>query len=306
MINRISENIANAIVGKESVIEMVLVALLSQGHVLIEDVPGVGKTTLAKALAKTLDLKFSRIQFTPDLLPSDVLGVSIYNQNTREFEMKHGPIRCNILLADEINRASPKTQSSLLEAMAERQYTLEGNTYELGKPFMVIATQNPVEFEGTFPLPEAQLDRFMMRIAMGYPRRDKEIAILEMQSSSAHLSVVANGEDLDELIEKGKQIEVSQNIKKFIVDIVGRTRTSQEVLLPASPRASQDLYKASKCLAMIRGREYVIPEDVVYLAPHIISHRIILNPEVKYRGLSESDLIDGIARSVKVEIDEKR
>lgn len=303
MIEQIKENIEKAIVGKSDVVEMVLIALLSEGHVLIEDVPGVGKTTLAKALAKSLNLVFSRIQFTPDLLPSDILGVSIFNQNTREFELKHGPIRSNILLSDEINRASPKTQSSLLEAMAEEQYTLEGTTYILEKPFMVIATQNPVEFEGTFPLPEAQLDRFMMKIKIGYPTIDHEIEILDMGKITQDMVSVAGTKELKQLIDDAKNIEVKRNVKKYIVDIVNRTRNSSEVLLPASPRASQDLFRAAKSLALIKKRNYVIPEDVAYLAPYVISHRIILNPEVKYRGLSEFQLIDQISKATKVEID---
>jgi MoxR-like ATPase len=304
MLNLIRENIEQAIVGKTEAVEMVIIALISEGHVLIEDVPGVGKTTLAKALASTLSLTFSRIQFTPDLLPSDILGVSIFNQNTREFELKHGPVRSNILLADEINRASPKTQSSLLEAMAEEQYTLEGSTYPLKKPFMVIATQNPVEFEGTFPLPEAQLDRFMMKIKMGYPSIEHEIEILEMGKSSKKILPVAGGADLKILIERAKKVEVKKNVKRYIVDIVNRTRSSTEVVLPASPRASQDLYRASKVLAMMKGRDYVIPEDVAFLAPEIIAHRIILNPEVKYRGMSEHQMVEEITKSIKVQIDE--
>lgn len=305
MINLIRSNIEKSIVGKRNVVDMVLIALLSQGHLLLEDVPGVGKTTLAKALARTLNLKFTRIQFTPDLLPTDVLGVSIFNQKSREFELKHGPIQSNIVLADEINRASPKTQSSLLEAMAERQYTLEGKTYKLKRPFMVIATQNPVEFEGTFPLPEAQLDRFMMKISMGYPDFENEIKILDMENLDNQIESVIDESSLLQLMEQSKGIEVKDNIKKYIVEIINKTRSSDDVLLPASPRASQDLYKASKSLALIRGRNFVIPEDVAHLAPHIIAHRIILNPEVRFRGLTELQLIKDITKSIRIEINEK-
>ena len=306
MIDLIRDNIEKAIIGKRHVIDMVLVVLLANGHVLLEDVPGVGKTTLAKAISKTLDIKFTRIQFTPDLLPTDVLGVSIYNQKTREFQLMHGPIRTNILLADEINRASPKTQSSLLEAMAEKQYTIDGETYLLDEPFMVIATQNPVEFEGTFPLPEAQLDRFMMRISIGYPSREDEMDILDMESLKNSIKPVVKGEELLKAIKMVKEIEVKRNIKKYIIDIINETRTIDDVLLPASPRASQDLYKASKSLAMIRNRKYVIPEDVAYLAPYIISHRIVLNSEARFKGMDEFQLISDIAKSIRIEINEEK
>jgi MoxR-like ATPase len=305
MIYKIRENIEKIIIGKREVIDFLLAALLAKGHVLIEDVPGVGKTTLAKALAKTLDVKFSRIQFTPDLLPTDVVGVSVYNQKTREFEFMHGPIRANIILADEINRASPKTQSSLLEAMAERQYTVDGNTYKLENPFIVIATQNPVEFEGTFPLPEAQLDRFMMKISMGYPSFDNEISILDRDNSVISIDAIATSEIINDLSKEALKVEVTMNVKKFIVEIIHKTRKSKDIILPASPRASQDLYQASKALAFIKGRDFVIPDDVIELAPYIISHRIIINSETKFRGLNEFKIVYDLVRTIKVDIDEK-
>ncbi|MEA3423944.1 MAG: MoxR family ATPase [Bacillota bacterium] len=305
MIYEIRDNIEKIIIGKQEVVDFLLAALLAKGHVLIEDVPGVGKTTLAKALAKTLDVKFSRIQFTPDLLPTDVVGVSVYNQKTREFEFMHGPIKANVILADEINRASPKTQSSLLEAMAERQYTVDGNTYKLEDPFIVIATQNPVEFEGTFPLPEAQLDRFMMKLSMGYPSFDNEISILDRDNSMISIDSIATKEIINNLSKEVSEVEVTMNIKKFIVEIIHKTRKSKDVILPASPRASQDLYQASKALAFIKGRNFVVPDDVIELAPYIISHRIIINPETKFRGLNEFKIVYDLVRTIKVDIDEK-
>ncbi|MBN2260787.1 MAG: MoxR family ATPase [Clostridiales bacterium] len=305
MLTEIRSSIEKTIIGKRHVINLLLVALLAEGHIIIEDVPGIGKTTLAKAMAKTLNLKFSRIQFTPDVMPSDVLGVSIYNQKTKEFEFRHGPVRTNILLADEINRASPKTQSSLLEAMAEKQYTIDGNTYELETPFIVIATQNPIEFEGTFPLPEAQLDRFMIRINMGYPEFEQEIEILDKKNINIPIESVVSKDELMELVNKVKNIEVGMNIRKFIVNIANKTRNSEDIILPMSPRASQDLFRASKAYAFIRERDYVIPEDVIELAPYVVSHRIIVNPEVKFRGMNEYETIDTLVREIRIDINEK-
>ncbi|MCI0549615.1 MAG: AAA family ATPase, partial [Anaerolineae bacterium] len=265
----IINNLEKVIVGKTQAVEMVVIGLLCQGHVLIEDVPGVGKTMLARSLAKSLDCMFNRIQFTPDMLPSDVTGVSIFNQQKREFEFRAGPIMGQIILADEVNRATPKTQASLLEAMEEHQVTVDGVTHPLPKPFMVLATQNPIEYEGTFPLPEAQLDRFLLRVRMGYPTPSEEIRILngqQLRHPIEALKAVVKLKDLLSAIESIRKIFVSPAIERYIIDLVGRTRQSGDVYLGASPRGSLALFRAGQARAALQGRDYVLPDDIKALA----------------------------------------
>jgi MoxR-like ATPase len=296
-------NVERVIVGKHGEVELALIALLCQGHVLIEDVPGVGKTMLAKALAKSVGCAFKRIQFTPDLLPSDVTGVTIYNQKSGEFEFRSGPVMAQIVLADEINRATPKTQSALLEAMEERQVTVDGTTYTLPAPFMVMATQNPIEYEGTFPLPEAQLDRFMMRISLGYPSRSDEMKILDAQQ------LVHPIEAIGEVISRADLMEMQQRVKKtyvdplvleYIVDVVTATREHQEVYLGASPRGSQALHKATQARAALLGRDYAIPDDVKALATATLAHRLIVSPAARIRNVDPRHVIAEILDTVPV------
>ena len=300
---RISENVERVIVGKSKEVELALVAMLSQGHVLIEDVPGVGKTMLAKSLSRSIGCTFRRVQFTPDLLPSDVTGVSIYNQKTGEFEFRHGPIMAQIVLADEINRATPKTQSSLLEAMEERQVTVDGRTYQLPNPFLVLATQNPIEYEGTYPLPEAQLDRFIMRISLGYPNKTDEIAIIDGQQK-AHpiesLRQVASPEEMVSLQESVRGIFVDPLMKEYIVDIVDATRKHPGVYLGASPRGSLALFHTSQARAMMQGRDFVLPDDIKVLAPNVLSHRIIISPSSRMRDVSGTSVVKEILDTVPV------
>lgn len=297
MIKKFLGNIDRVIIGKQKVVSKVLVALLAEGHVLIEDVPGVGKTTLAKAVAKSIDCSFSRIQFTPDLLPSDILGVSIYNQKESDFIYKKGPIYAHVVLADEINRASPKTQSSLLEAMEERQVTMDGNTYKLEEPFIVMATQNPIEYEGTFPLPEAQLDRFMIKIKIGYPDESNELRIfdkVDKQIFAEDLLPVLTAAEINAMRAEVLKVHMTQELESYIFSIIRATRENDDILLGCSPRAAISLYKASKAQAFINGRDYVIPEDVQVLTEDVLSHRIVLKPEVKYRGETGRSMIDRI------------
>ncbi|MBI9012998.1 MAG: MoxR family ATPase [Clostridiales bacterium] len=297
MIKKFLGNIDRVIIGKQEVVSKVLVALLAEGHVLIEDVPGVGKTTLAKAVAKSIDCSFSRIQFTPDLLPSDILGVSIYNQKDSDFVYKKGPIYAHVVLADEINRASPKTQSSLLEAMEERQVTMDGNTYKLEEPFIVMATQNPIEYEGTFPLPEAQLDRFMVKIKVGYPDEANELRIfdkVDQQIYAEDLIPVLTAAEINTMRAEVLKVHMSQELEAYIFSIIRATRENDDILLGCSPRAAISLYKASKAQAFIKGRDYVIPEDVQVLTEDVLSHRIVLRPEVKYRGETGRSMINMI------------
>ncbi len=297
MIREFIENIDKVVIGKEKAAKKLLVALLAEGHVLIEDVPGVGKTTLAKSVAKSLDCSFSRIQFTPDLLPSDILGVSIYNQKESEFEYKKGPIYAQIVLADEINRASPKTQSSLLEAMEERQVTMDGNTYKIKEPFLVIATQNPIEYEGTFPLPEAQLDRFMLKMKIGYPEASSELKIfkkIDDRFRAEDLLPVLSDQQILEMRNEVSQVHTTQEIEEYIFEIIRSTRENSNLLLGCSPRAAISLYKAAKAKAFIAGRDYVKPEDVHELAEDVLSHRVILKPEAKYRGETGRTIIEKI------------
>ena len=300
---RIKENLSRVIVGKDNTINLTVIAFLCQGHVLIEDVPGVGKTMLARSLAKSLGCAFKRIQFTPDMLPSDVTGVSIYNQNTREFEFRPGPLMAQIVLADEINRATPKTQSALLEAMEERQMTVDGTTYGLPAPFMVMATQNPIEYEGTFPLPEAQLDRFLMRIDLGYTSLQNEIKILEEQQivhPIQELQPVVNTEEILAAQEAIKHVYVSDPVKRYIVEMVRETRQHPEVYLGASPRGSLSLFRAGQASAALNQRDFVLPDDVKGLAPYILPHRVVVSPAARLTDLSSAKIVREIIDSLPV------
>jgi MoxR-like ATPase len=279
---RVGEAVESVIEGKSDAVRLALIVLLAEGHVLIEDVPGVGKTMLAKALARSTGCSVRRIQFTPDLLPSDITGVSAYNQERREFEFKPGPVFANIVVGDEINRASPKTQSALLECMEERQVTVDGRTYPLTPPFMVIATQNPIEMEGTYPLPEAQRDRFTARISMGYPSPESELAMLEAHGSSSPLDTlepVAQAEDLWELIAAVRTVHVAEPLKQYVIRLVGATRASPELRLGASPRATLHLLRAGRARAALDGRDFVIPDDVQALALPVLAHRLLPSAE---------------------------
>jgi MoxR-like ATPase len=297
------EQIGRVIVGKAEAIELLAVALVCEGHVLIEDVPGVGKTTLARTLARCLDCSFSRIQFTPDLLPTDVTGLFFYNQKSGDFEFRPGPIEANILLADEINRATPRTQSSLLEAMEERQVTVEGHTMPLPRPFLVLATQNPVELEGTFPLPEAQLDRFFIRIALGYPTESEEIAVLRRFGGPEPVEeagLVATAEDIVALTAVSRQIHVDDAVAAYIVAVTRGTREHEAVELGASPRASLALYRACQALAALRGRSYVTPDDVKRLVEPVLGHRLILRHQHRLRGAATQRVLSSVVDAVPV------
>lgn len=299
--NLVISNIETVIIGKRPTIELAVASLLCQGHLLIEDVPGVGKTMLARSLAKSLGCTFSRIQFTPDMLPSDVTGVSIYNQVSREFEFRAGPVTAQIVLADEINRATPKTQAALLEAMEERQITVDGVTHPLPRPFMVQATQNPIEYEGTFPLPEAQVDRFLMRVRLGYPSTEDEIQVLERQQHHhpvLDLQTVVSVEELLEMQEAVKSIFVSSPLKRYIVDLTHQTRQHAEVYLGASPRGSLALYHTAQARAAMQGREYVLPDDIKFLAIPTLAHRVILGPGARLRDLSAQQIVEDILNSM--------
>jgi MoxR-like ATPase len=301
---KVVANVERVIVGKHHEVRLALVALLCQGHILIEDVPGTGKTVLAKAIARSLGCTFRRIQFTPDLLPSDVTGLSIYNQKTREFEFRPGPIMAQIVLADEINRATPKTQSALLEAMEERQATIDGTTYRMPEPFLVIATQNPIEYEGTFALPEAQLDRFMIRLRLGYPQPLEEIVILDEQKRThplEEISQVQTVEELRELQALVREVYIDSAVSDYIVRLVNATRSHPEVYLGASPRGSLALYKAGQAYAALQGRDYVIPDDVKALAGPALAHRIIVKTSATMRDVEPLQIVEELLESVPVD-----
>jgi MoxR-like ATPase len=298
------ENIEKVFIGKSAVVTKILVALFAGGHVLIEDVPGVGKTTLARALAKSLDLSFNRIQFTPDLLPSDIIGVSVYNQRTGDFEFKEGPLFASVVLADEINRTTPRTQSALLEAMSEGQVSVDGKTTRLGPPFMVLATQNPFEFEGTYPLPESQLDRFLMKISVGYPSRDHELEVLSSQRTSHPIDVlgpVMRGEDVKSIQERVKTVRLEESLAGYILSLVTETRRSKSLTVGASPRGSLFLYRAAQALALVEGRDYVVPDDIKRLAVTVLAHRIIGKGFAYEGGQDEREkIVRGILETVEV------
>ena len=299
----IVDNVSKVIVGKQPVIERALAAVIAQGHILIEDVPGVGKTMLAKSISSSIGCSFKRIQFTPDLLPSDIVGVSIYNQSTREFQFRPGPVMAQIVLVDEINRATPKTQSALLEAMEELQVSVDGVTRPLEQPFIVMATQNPIEYEGTFPLPEAQLDRFLMRISLGYPSFTDELSVIEQQEKTHpidELEAVASPEDVIKLQEAAKNVYVDTAVREYIVGLIEATRNHEDVSLGASPRASLGMFRAVRGMAILRDRDYVIPDDVKELAYAVLAHRLILSPAARMRGLHARQVIDGLLESVAV------
>ncbi len=301
----ILNNMERVIVGKREEIILCLTALLADGHVLLEDVPGVGKTMLVKSLAKSVSSTFKRIQFTPDLLPSDVLGVSIYNPKALEFEFQPGPIMGNIILADEINRTSPKTQSALLEGMEEKSVTIDGHTFPLPRPFLVMATQNPIEYEGTYPLPEAQLDRFLLKIHMGYPSFAEEMEVLSRVQEELPIQELTPVITLDELLSMQKEVKgifVDDTIKQYIISIVTRTRNHPQIYLGVSPRGSIALMKASKSYAYIQGRDFVLPDDIQFLAPFVFSHRMILQSQARYDGVNAEEIISSILSDTKVPI----
>jgi MoxR-like ATPase len=300
---KVTSNVEKVIVGKHEIVEEALLALLCQGHILIEDVPGTGKTMLSRAIARSIGCTFRRIQFTPDMLPSDVTGVSLFNQKTHEFEFRPGPLFAQIVLSDEINRATPKTQSALLEAMDERQVTVDGQTYMMEKPFLVLATQNPIEYEGTFPLPEAQLDRFMLRIHLGYPDKASEINILGAQQfvhPITQLEQIVSQEELLQAQEAVKQIYADDLIKEYIVNLCSATRGHPDVYLGASPRGSLALYRTSQALAAIRQRDYVIPDDVKHLAVPTLAHRLIISPAARIKSVDPKEVIQEILSSIPV------
>jgi MoxR-like ATPase len=300
---RLINNLEKVVVGKRDTIELIVVGLLCQGHILIEDVPGVGKTVLARSLARSLSCTFNRLQFTPDMLPSDVTGVSIYNQSKRVFEFHTGPIFAQIVLVDEINRATPKTQAALLEAMEERQVTVDGKTHPLVRPFMVLATQNPIEYEGTFPLPEAQLDRFLMRVRLGYPNPTEEIEVLERQQLRHPIEVLEAVIEVDELLEAMetiKKIFVSLPVKRYVVDLMNRTRLNQDVYLGASPRGSLALFRTAQAMAAMEDRNFVLPDDVKKLAVAVMAHRVIVGPAARLRDLSAERIVQEILENTSV------
>src|ERR687886_1834346 len=292
--NRVVDNLAAVVHAPAETLELTVLCLLAEGHLIIEDLPGVGKTTLAKALARSVDCSFSRLQFTPDLLPSDVTGVNVFNQRSNEFEFKPGPVFANLLLVDEINRASPKTQAALLECMQENQVTIDGQTYELDKPFMVMATQNPIEYEGTYPLPEAQLDRFTMRLSLGYPPLADEAKMLTEQTSDPPLDAlepVTTAEEAIALAEEAKAIYVEESVNRYVVALLRQTRSDGRLYLGASPRSGIALLRVAKALALAGGRDYLLPDDVKAVAPHVLAHRLILAPEARSAGLGGVDVV---------------
>jgi MoxR-like ATPase len=301
--NRIVENVERVIIGKRQSVQLTVLGLLCQGHILIEDVPGVGKTVLAKALSKSVGCKFQRIQFTPDMLPSDVTGISVFNQKTREFEFRPGPIHAQIVLVDEINRATPKTQSALLESMEERQVTVDGHTYKLESPFMVLATQNPIEYEGTFPLPEAQLDRFMLRIRLGYPNKADEMIVLDRQRQSHPIDQLEQAVSVEELLaaqETIKEIYIDEQVKQYIVEVVRQTREHPDVYLGSSTRGALAIYRLGQARAAMFGRDFVLPDDVKALATVALSHRIIVGPAARIKDIEPDAIVQEILDRVTV------
>jgi MoxR-like ATPase len=304
-IEEIINNMERVMIGKRENAELSLVALLSSGHVLLEDVPGVGKTMMVKALAKSLGVSFKRVQFTPDLLPSDLTGVSIYNQKNMEFEFRKGPLFGHVILADEINRTSPKTQAALLEAMEEASVTVDGNTMKLDSPFFVMATQNPIEYEGTYPLPEAQLDRFLLKMKMGYPSKEQELELLTRIEKGHPIDRLQSVTNVEELIEMQQQIDhiyIDPIIKNYLLDIIEQTRAHHKVELGVSPRGTIALMKSAKALAFIRGRDYVIPDDVKYLATYVLPHRMILKTEATFEGATVNEVLESILQKISVPI----
>jgi MoxR-like ATPase len=300
---RVAENVEKVIIGKHHEVEVTLIALLCEGHLLIEDVPGVGKTMLARSIAKSIGCSFRRIQFTPDMLPSDVTGVSVFNQKTREFEFRPGPVMAQIVLADEINRATPKTQSALLEAMEERQVTVDGVTYPMERPFLVLATQNPIEYEGTFPLPEAQIDRFMMRLSLGYPSAADEMRVLELQREHHPLADIGQAITDVELVaaqQAVRKVYADDLIKEYIVELANATRRHPDIYLGVSPRGSLALFQTSRAYAALQGRSYVIPDDVKALVEPTFAHRLIISPSARIKNVEARAVVQQIAQSVPV------
>jgi len=303
---RITDNVQKVIVGKGEVIELAMIALLCEGHVLLEDVPGIGKTTMAKAIARSLGCSFQRIQFTPDLLPSDVTGIYYFNQKAQDFQFRPGPVMAQIVLADEINRATPRTQSALLEAMQERQVTVDGNTMHLPRPFLVLATQNPIELEGTFPLPEAQVDRFLLKIRLGYPSEEEENDILlrfEQEDPLDTLPAVTSPEELLEMQAAVREVQVESSVRAYAVQVARATRVHPAVALGVSPRGTMALYRTAQARAAIEGRDFVIPDDIKALAPHVLTHRVIINSQTRLRGRTTEEVVMEVVDQVPVPVE---
>jgi MoxR-like ATPase len=303
---RITENVQQVIVGKGEVIDLALIALLCEGHVLLEDVPGIGKTTMAKAMARSLGCSFQRIQFTPDLLPSDVTGIYYFNQKAQDFQFRPGPVIAQVVLADEINRATPRTQSALLEAMQERQITVDGNTMPLPRPFLVMATQNPIELEGTFPLPEAQVDRFLLKIKLGYPSEEEENRILlrfEQEDPLESLQAVTSPDALREMQAAVRQVRVEDSVRAYAVQVARATRVHPAVALGVSPRGTMALYRTAQARAAIAGRDFVIPDDIKELAPYVLTHRVIINSQTRLRGRTTEEVIMDVVDQVPVPVE---
>ena len=303
---RLRENIQKVIVGKADVIDLALIAMVCEGHLLLEDVPGTGKTTLAKTIAASLGCSFRRVQFTPDLLPSDLTGIYYFNQRSQEFEFRPGPLMAQILLADEINRATPRTQSALLEAMQERQVTVDIATHALPRPFLVMATQNPIELEGTFPLPEAQLDRFLMKVALGYPDAADENAMLvrfERDDPLDTLSAVVGPDDILAMQSDVRRVRVEESVRQYVVDVCRATRQHADILLGASPRATLALYRVCQARAAIAGRDFVIPDDVKAMSAHVLTHRLVVNPQTRLRGRTPEDVVREVVNTVRVPVE---